>query len=416
MRISTAQHGAVVEVIAEGRIDESWADHLASALDDVVRRGTHHVRLNMAAVTYLSSAGISVLIRCYNDLKQINGSFAVTAPSNRIRTILDLAGLSALLLTDVSGAARVDAPIEHHVAIHTENGLFEVLDAQEAKALACRVIGDHQSLQRGNCGPGDMSQLRFPAGAFGFGIGAFGSDYSECRDRFGEFVAAAGAAAYLPTDGASAPDYLVATGSLVPEVAMLYGIRCEGSFSHQLRFAPGDQARDIGLSEIVSTCLQSADAETAGIVIVAESTGLVGAALRRSPAMERNSTASRFDHPNVRKWVTFTAEPAHAGSLCLVVGVASDSAATGPLQPLLRPVSRAGTGISGHFHAAAFPYRAIQKGRLQLDATVRVLFENQGPKGLLHLLWDHREPTGAGESRFVRGACWVGPIREISDL
>ena len=39
MRISTAQHGVVVEVIAEGRIDESWADHLASALDDVVRRG-----------------------------------------------------------------------------------------------------------------------------------------------------------------------------------------------------------------------------------------------------------------------------------------------------------------------------------------------------------------------------------------
>jgi anti-anti-sigma factor len=416
MRISTAQHGAVVEVIAEGRLDESWADHLRSALDDVVRRGTHHVRLNMEAVTYLSSAGIGVLMCCYNDLKQINGSFAVTAPSKRVRKILEMASLGPLLLTDLSGAAPVDAPVEYQRAIHTENGLFEVLEAHETKALACRVIGDHQSLQRGNCAPGDMSQVRFPAGAFGLGIGAFGSDYSECRDRFGEFVAAGGAAAYLPTDGASAPDYLVATGSLVPEVAMLYGIRCEGSFTHHLRFAPSDQARDVGLSEIVSTCLKTADAETAGMVIVAESTGLVGAALRRSPATERNNTASRFDHPNIRKWVTFTAEPAHAGSLCLVVGVASDGAAAGPLQPLLRPVSRAGTGISGHFHAAAFPYRPIQQGRLELDATVGVLFENQGPKGLLHLLWDGREATGAGESRFVRGACWVAPIREFSAL
>jgi anti-anti-sigma factor len=416
MRISTAQHGAVVEVIAEGRVDESWADHLASVLDDVVRRGTHQVRLNMAAVTYLSSAGISVLIRCYNDLKQINGSFAVTAPSNRVRTILDLAGLSPLLLMDIAGAAPVDALIEHQGAIHTENGLFEVLHAHEAKALACRVIGDHQSLQRGNCSAGDMSQLLFPAGAFGLGIGAFGSDYSECRDRFGEFVAAGGAAVYLPTDGASAPDYFVATGGLVPEVAMLYGIFCEGSFSHQLRFAPGEQARDVGLSEIVSTCLKTAHADTAGMVIIAEATGLIGAALRRSPATERNNTASRFDHPNIRKWVTFTAEPAHAGSLCLVVGIASDSAGAGPLQPLLRPLSRAGAGISGHFHAAAFPYRPIQKGRLELDATVGVLFENQRPQGLLHLLWDDREATGAGESRFVRGACWVGPIRELSDL
>jgi len=414
MRISTAQHGPVVEVIAEGRLDESWADHVASALDEVVRRGTHHVRLNMEAVTYLSSSGIRVLISCYKDLKQINGFFAVTAPSNRVRTILDLAGLSPLLLTDIPGAS-VDAPVEHQGAIHTENGLFEVLHAHEAKALACRVIGDHQRSHRGNSA-GEMTQVRFPAGAFGLGIGAFGSDYSECRDRFGEFIAAGGAAAYLPTDGASTPDYLVATGSLVPEVAMLYGICCEGGFSHHLRFSPGDQARDVGLSEIVSTCLKTADAETAGIVIVAESTGLVGAALRRSPATEPNNTASRFDHPNIRKWVTFTAEPAHAGSLCLVVGVASDSAAAGPLQHLLRPVSRAGTGISGHFHAAAFPYRAIQKGRLELDATVGVLFENQGPKGLLHLLWDAREATGAGESRFVRGACWVGSIREVSSL
>jgi hypothetical protein len=99
-----------------------------------------------------------------------------------------------------------------------------------------------------------------------------------------------------------------------------------------------------------------------------------------------------------------------------VAGVASETAAAVPLQPLLRPLSRAGTGISGHFHAAAFPYRTIQKGRLDLDATVGVLFENQGPKGLLHLLWDAREATGAGESRFVRGACWVGPIREVSRL
>ena len=291
-----------------------------------------------------------------------------------------------------------------------------MLDAHQTNVLACRVIGDHQRLQHGSCSPGDMSQLRFPAGAFGLGVGAFGFDYSECRDRFGEFLAAAGCAAYLPTDGASAPDYLITTGSLVPEVAILYGIRCEGKFSHHLRFVAGDQARDVGLSEIVSTCLKIAEAETAGFVMIAEATGLVGAALRRSPATETNNGAFRFDHPNIRKWLTFTAEPAHAGSLCLVVGVASHSAGAGPLQPLLRPLSRAGTGPSGHFHAVAFPYRAIQKGRLELDATVRLLFEDQRPKGLLHVLWDHREATGAGESRFVSGACWVGPIREISDL
>ena len=50
--------------------------------------------------------------------------------------------------------------------------------------------------------------------------------------------------------------------------------------------------------------------------------------------------------------------------------------------------------------------------RLDLEATVGLLFEVQGPQGLLHLLCDDREATGAGESRFVRGACWVAPIKE----
>jgi anti-anti-sigma factor len=415
MRITTARHGAFVEVIADGRLDESWAEHLKSALDGVIREGTHHVRLNMESVTYLSSAGIGVLVRCYNDLKRINGSFAVTQPSKHVQKILDMACLSPLLLTEEPAAVPLAPPADLVRAIHSENGEFELLDAPAGNTLACRVIGDHGALEHGVCAGTDVEQVQFPAGAFGFGIGAFGSNFSDCRDRFGEFLAAGGAAAYLPTDGASVPDYLVATGTLVPEVGILCGVRCEGTLSNHLRFAAGNQARDIGLSEIVSTCLETAGAEAAGIVLIAESTGLVGAALRRSPAAERTGGGSPFDHPNIRGWITFTAEPAHAGSLCLVVGIAAaGSTAPAPLRSLLRPVSR--NAISGHFHAAAFPYRPLQKGRLDLAATIDLLFETQGPKGLLHLLCDAREATGAGESRFVRGVCWVGPIREVDTV
>ena len=46
---------------------------------------------------------------------------------------------------------------------------------------------------------------------FALGIGAFGASDADCRDRFGEFIAVAGAAAYLPGDGTDVPDYLVAS-------------------------------------------------------------------------------------------------------------------------------------------------------------------------------------------------------------
>ena len=51
------------------------------------------------------------------------------------------------------------------------------------------------------------------------------------------------------------------------------------------------------------------------------------------------------------------------------------------------------------------------KGReLDLQAATANLFEAEAPQALLHLLNDNREITGAGESQFARGTCWMGPI------
>jgi hypothetical protein len=118
-----------------------------------------------------------------------------------------------------------------------------------------------------------------------------------------------------------------------------------------------------------------------------------------------------FTHPGIRRWISFTAEPAFAGSLCLVVGIAAKEAPS-ELQPMLRPLSKKGS-LTGHFHAAAFPYQPLKKGRIDLTATVDALFARESVQGLLHLLPDEREASGAGESEFVRGACWAGPITKV---
>ena len=66
----------------------------------------------------------------------------------------------------------------------------------------------------------------------------------------------------------------------------------------------------------------------------------------------------------------------------------------------------------GHFHAAAFSYRPLQKGDIDLKATVSTLFETEALQSVLHLLTDDREAAGKQESEFVRGACWVGEVSE----
>jgi hypothetical protein len=66
--------------------------------------------------------------------------------------------------------------------------------------------------------------------------------------------------------------------------------------------------------------------------------------------------------------------------------------------------------LHGHFHAAAFPYRPLRKGKVNFNEAIQPLFESESVLGLLHLLNDWREVNGAGESRFLRGACWCAPL------
>src|SRR5215813_3069578 len=77
MQITKRLLGKVVELKVEGRLDVYWAEHLAAAVDEEIRQGSHHIRLDLASVAFLSSAGIGVLVRIARELKSIGGSFAV---------------------------------------------------------------------------------------------------------------------------------------------------------------------------------------------------------------------------------------------------------------------------------------------------------------------------------------------------
>jgi len=71
------------------------------------------------------------------------------------------------------------------------------------------------------------------------------------------------------------------------------------------------------------------------------------------------------------------------------------------------------SAIGGHFHAAAFSYRPLRRGETNLKNATMALFEAETLQGVLHLLNDERQISGVGESEFLRGACWIGPITEV---
>jgi anti-anti-sigma factor len=421
MEISKRQTGDYGEINLQGRLDGYWSDHLARTLEETVRDGVHHIRLDLSAVDYISSLGIGVLMRSHKELSAIGGSLKVFNPSEQVREVITLSGLAGILLS--RGTSQFDKRATdagktwelppRGIERQLERGTFEFFEQGPATGMECRPFGDPGPLRGCRFGESACRALAIPETGFALGLGALGQRFADCSDRFGEFLAVAGAAAYLPTDGTNVPDYLMLRGDTPPSVQACYGLVCTGQLGRLARFEAKTGGGAMSLSDIVETALAWSSSNGIGMVVAAESVGLIGAALRRSPAANAAPEAP-FVHPEIRSWLTFTAERAFPRCVALIAGVAMHDPSAA-LAPFVRPFGK-DASLLGHFHAAAFSYRSLPKGPVRLADVVAALFESQRLQGLLHLLADHREQTGLGESEFMRGACWFAPIDSVVPL
>lgn len=406
MEVSTRRDGEQVHVTVAGRLDASGADRLAAELDTAVTHGARRLRLDLSALDFISSAGLRILLRFYKQLTRLHGSFVIADCSAPVKMVIALAGFEQLLgLEPGSGDTRPAAsgavlsvpgggPVELGTAI------YEQFELNLGATLACQFVGWPSLVPPPPLLEAECRTLQFPTGTIAVGIGALGQEASACRERFGEFLAVAGAVAYHPTDGSDVPDYLVQSGAFLPDVHVLACLLCEGSFAHQLRFEAKPDAGAVPLDRLVESCLQLTHSDAAGIVVLAEADRVVGTALSQSPlgeagvSREAGTASCRFPRSTV-----------------LAVGIAARedrSALEGAVQPLGRHA-----WPSGWLHAAVFSFCPLQTGRVELRDAVGSLFESERLQGLLHVNGGRDGGPEAGASELLRGSCWVGPLGPI---
>jgi anti-anti-sigma factor len=403
----------VALVVLIGSLDSSWSNYFSERLDEVVRSGAHDVRVDMSGVSYLSSNGIALLVRYHRQMRQIGGRFRVLAHSNEVGHVLKLTGVLNLLMDDgpVGEAALPMAPAG--VTFEVDGMTLQVFKkSRDTSCEPLELIGDATRLPHRGYDEADDRSWRAMPGQVAVGLGALGPSFDACRGRFGEFIAAAGVSAYRPGEGSGQPDFEQATGAFVPEVHVLYGMAFSvKERATMVRFestgAPGDPAAP--LSKLAQAALSQEVSDTVGMVLIGETAGLVGTALRRSP-VGMPVGVDVFAHTQARDWLSLTSEPEHARSTALVVGVATKGPSHA-LAPFVRPLSGAGRSeLKGHFHAAVVPYRPLPRGSFELAPVIQLLFEPGRVENVLHLLGDSRPIIGAGESTFTRGAFWVVPL------
>jgi hypothetical protein len=367
----------------------------------------HNLRLNLSQTSYVSSAGIRVLLQAYKEFVGVGGTFAIVYPSPGVKQVIDLTGLGPLLYGGASpeATAAAEPPVER---IETDGCVSETYSHEPSATLACRPAGRPELLLEARFDERECEVLTLPKDVFALGLGALGEGFAACRERFGEFLAVAGNAACQPTEGTNYPDYLVASGTLVPKVTALYGIACRGGFRKLMRFECSPSGVPVPFSAVLGQARRHFPGTSVGLTLVGESAGLLGASLKRPPVTADGGAQRVFEHPEIRRWLSFSPERAFTRSVAVIAGVVSDDPPP-TLAPLLRPITP-DKAVKGHFHAAAFGYHPLQKGRIELHPTVARLFDTGGLQGITHLLADDRPAGGGGESVFLRGACWFGPI------
>lgn len=107
MELQTREYKRVNVIRVIGRVDASVAPRFEEALRQAVE-GTHaYLVLEMDGTDYISSAGVRAMISAQKALKAKGGAVLLAQPSDRVKEVLDIAGLDALFQVYPSTEAAI---------------------------------------------------------------------------------------------------------------------------------------------------------------------------------------------------------------------------------------------------------------------------------------------------------------------
>ncbi|MBW6495717.1 MAG: STAS domain-containing protein [Burkholderiaceae bacterium] len=96
---------AVVEVA--GSVDAVTAPRLAEALQATVAGGEPRVVVDLAGVSYVSSAGLRAILSGVKAARTAGGDLAVAAAQPQVREVFELAGLTTIVVFHDDAAAAI---------------------------------------------------------------------------------------------------------------------------------------------------------------------------------------------------------------------------------------------------------------------------------------------------------------------
>ncbi|MBQ1097148.1 STAS domain-containing protein [Streptomyces sp. b94] len=102
----------VALLTVEGYLDVDTATELQHHLANQLHHGRRHFLLDLSEVPFMDSSGMNIILRVYQEARELPGSVHIISPAPAVRRVLDLTGVSLTVPVSESideALSRVDA-------------------------------------------------------------------------------------------------------------------------------------------------------------------------------------------------------------------------------------------------------------------------------------------------------------------
>ena len=97
MEVNAARDGATLIARTGGRVDGTNATEFQDALKNVISPDDQAVILDFADLSYISSAGLRVILLTAKDMRTANVKFAVCSLSQSVRDVFTISGFDQII-------------------------------------------------------------------------------------------------------------------------------------------------------------------------------------------------------------------------------------------------------------------------------------------------------------------------------
>ena len=404
MKISTEKRDNITVVGLDGRLDGFGAKE-AAMLPSLAKGGL--VVVDCDALTYLSSAGVRLLLSAHKEAAGSGGALAVAAVQPFCASVLEMSGLTGMIPV----FANVDQAVHELQGRAVTGTAGEICDTPSGRfvfhpvgsgAGTIDILGDIANVIGCSITQDLVADKPFFETEYSLGLGALGGTPDDYLPVMGEAIMVAGTMVWLPTDGHDTPDYMIprkASTSVVLHTGFNASLR--GGFNEFVEFtAPAGKPANI--RDIYRALFDLARERrfdfrgVIGLAMRAEIHEAFGAGITRTPLLSNRPANGKpiTDPLNFGEWFESDNTPRNQGTTALICGAGADLGAD--LSRLdqerlrrmfyINPANK-GTGTEVlHNHAVFFTGAPPPGGSHDMDVEMRRVVDSAEFADMRHLL------------------------------